>query len=52
MKKKNSDKKNAATKRVQVQVRDLPARGPEAAKVRGGGNNRPNQPDRKIIPCV
>jgi len=50
MKKKNSDKKNVATKRVQV--KDLPARGLEAAKVRGGGNVRPNQPDRKIIPCI
>jgi hypothetical protein len=50
MKKKNSDKKNVATKRVQVQVRDLPARGPEAARVRGGVNTKRNQPDRRIIP--
>ena len=52
MKKKNNEKKNVATKRVQVQVKDLQARGPGAAKVRGGGNIKPNQPDRKIIPCV
>jgi hypothetical protein len=52
MKKKNSDKKNVATKRVQVQVRDLPARGPEAAKLRGGGNIRPNQPDQRYAPCI
>jgi hypothetical protein len=50
MKQKNNDKKNVATKRVQV--KDLPARGPGAAKVRGGGNIKPNQPDRNIIPCI
>jgi hypothetical protein len=49
MKKKNNEKKNVATKRVQVQVKDLPARGPEAAKVRGGGNIRPNRGG--IQPC-
>jgi hypothetical protein len=52
MKKKNNEKRNVATKRVHVQVKDLPARGPGAAKVRGGGNIKPNQPDRNIIPCI
>jgi hypothetical protein len=48
--KKNSGKKNVATKRVQA--KDLPVRGPGAAKVRGGVNTKPNQPNRRIVPCV
>jgi len=56
MKKKNSDKKNAATKRVQV--KDLPAGGRGTADVKGGGvapcNRRPGAPGPQrsgVGPC-